>query len=235
MRNFTIFIILLFSCSAFQVAAKESVYSFSTAKKKLYKAVYPNNGDTFYCGCDWSKKKVDLQTCGLQSYFPKNQRMRSLRTEAEHIIPASWLLKVKGKSRQCVLDAKEKGERPRKYCQKNDKNYKQAHSDLVNLVPAVGQINADRSNKPFLDTVKNKSKSYGKCNIEISSRGIVPPNDKKGDIARIAAHMSNKYGVTYAKRQQTLFDKWAELDPVSQEEIQRNNQIIKTQGYGLKF
>ena len=235
MRNLTLIIMLLFSSSTLQVMAKESVFSFSTAKKKMYKTVYQNQGDTFYCGCDWSKKKVDLQSCGLQSYFPKKQRKRSLRTEAEHIIPASWLLKVNGKFRKCVTDAKAKGKSPRKYCQKYDKSYKQAHSDLVNLVPAVGQINADRSNKPFLDVVKNKSKSYGKCNIEISSRGIVPPKDKRGDIARIAEHMSNKYGVTYAKRQQALFDRWAKLDPVSQEEIQRNKKIIKIQGYGLNL
>ena len=47
--------------------------------------------------------------------------------------------------------------------------------------------------------------------------------------------MSNKYGVTYAKRQQVLFDKWAALDPISQEERDRNNRIIKIQGYGLNF
>lgn len=227
--------LLIASTSILPVMAKESVYSFSTAKKKLYKTVYQNQGQTFYCGCDWSKKKVDLGSCGLQSYFIKKQRKRSLRTEAEHIIPASWLLRVNGQDRQCVIDAKAKGKSPRKYCQKHDKSYKQAHSDLVNLVPAVGQINSDRSNKPFVDVVKGKTKHYGQCSIEISSRGIIPPSDKKGDIARIALHMQNKYGVKYSKRQQALFDSWMQQDQVSQEEIERNNKIIKTQGYGMNF
>jgi len=228
-------VLMIASTSTLPVMAKESVFSFSTAKKKLYKTVYQNQGETFYCGCDWSKKKVDLGSCGLQSYFPKKQRKRSLRTEAEHIIPASWLLRVNGQDRQCVSDAKAKGDSPRKYCQKHDKSYKQAHSDLVNLVPAVGQINADRSNKPFVNSVNTKSKSYGQCSTEISSRGIVPPNDRKGDIARIAQYMQSKYGVKYSKRQQALFDKWMQQDPVSEQEIKRDNKIIKTQGYGLDF
>lgn len=234
MKNLILILILLFSGS---VVAKESVYSFSTAKKKLYKTVYQNQGKTFYCGCDWSKKKVDLGSCRLESYFPKKQRKRSLRTEADHVIPASWLLRVNGRDRQCLIDAKSRGESPRKYCQKYDKSYKQAHSDLVNLFPVVGQINADRSNKPFVDRVKAtpKPNTYGQCNIKISSRGIVPPSDKKGDIARIAKYMQSKYGVKYHKRQQALFDKWDQQDPVSQEEIKRNNKIIKTQGYGLNL
>jgi len=71
--------------------------------------------------------------------------------------------------------------------------------------------------------------------IQTSSRGIVPPNDRKGDIARIAQYMQSKYGVKYSKRQQALFDKWMQQDPVSEQEIKRDNKIIKTQGYGLDF
>ena len=47
--------------------------------------------------------------------------------------------------------------------------------------------------------------------------------------------MQNKYGVKYSKRQQALFDSWIQQDPVSKEEIKRNNKIIKTQGYGLNL
>ena len=226
-------IALLLGGTTLQATAQESVFSFSTAKKKMYKTVYQNQGDTFYCGCSWAKKKVDLASCGLQSYFPKKQRKRSSRTEAEHIITASRLLKVNGKVRQCVIDAKELGEKPRAYCQKKDRNYKQAHNDLVNLVPAVGQVNADRSNKPFVDKVKYESKTYGQCNVEISSRGIIPPDDKRGDIARIAAYMSKKYGASFSKRQKDLFFLWSKLDPISQEEIDRDKRIVRAQGYGM--
>jgi deoxyribonuclease-1 len=213
----------------------EKVVTFTTAKNKLYSKVYRNSGETLYCGCDWSNRKTDLQSCGLQSYFPKKQRKRSSRTEAEHAIPASWLLKVNGKFRQCAIDSKKVKESAREYCKKHDIEYKQAHNDLVNLFPAVGQINADRSNKPFVETVKNKVKSYGKCDIQIGSRGIIPPPDRKGDIARVAFYMGDKYGVTYSKRQLDLFKAWDKSDPVSAKERALNKRIIQVQGYGLEL
>ena len=149
--NERIVIICLLALSLSAFANEPSVISFSSAKKKMYNQVYNNRGETIYCGCTWSNKKTDLESCGLQSYFPKKQKKRAARTEAEHIIPASWLLKINNKYRQCVTDAKALKKSPRKYCQKHDVSYKKAHNDIANLYPAVGQINADRSNKPFID------------------------------------------------------------------------------------
>jgi deoxyribonuclease-1 len=140
------------------VKRTKDVISFTTAKNKLYSKVFNNSGKTLYCGCDWSDRKTNLNSCNLQSYFPKKQRKRSLRTEAEHIIPASWMLKVNNKKRQCSIDSKGSKDSAREYCQKHSAEYKQAHNDLVNLYPAVGQINADRSNKPFVDITKLRLK-----------------------------------------------------------------------------
>jgi deoxyribonuclease-1 len=210
------------------------VVSFTTAKKKLYSKVFDNSGATLYCDCNWAAKKTDLSSCGLQSFFPKKQRNRSLRTEAEHIIPASWMLKVNKKTRQCAIDSKQVKDSARKYCQKHDVYYKKAHNDLVNLFPAVGQINADRSNKPFVDMAKTKVKNYGKCDIQIGSRGIVPPSSKKGDIARVAFYMSDKYGVTYSTRQLKLFNQWDKQDPISAQERAHNKRVIQVQGFGLQ-
>lgn len=214
-------------------ATPNKVISFNSAKTKLYSKVYNNSGETIYCGCDWKARKTDLNSCGLQSFFSKKQKKRSLRTEAEHIIPASWMLKVNNKPRQCAIDSKNVKDSARKYCQKHDLNYKQAHNDLVNLFPAVGQINADRSNKPFVNATKGKVKTYGKCDIEISSRGIIPPSDRKGDIARVAFYMTEKYGVTYSKRQLKLFNQWDKQDPISEQERAHNKRVIKIQGFGL--
>jgi len=203
----------------------DDVISFTTAKNKLYSKVFNNSGETLYCDCDWSNRKTNLNSCNLQSYFP--------RTEAEHVIPASWMLKVNNKKRQCAIDSKDSKDSAREYCQKYSAKYKQAHNDLVNLYPAVGQINADRSNKPFVDITKTKVSTYGKCDIQIGSRGIVPPKSKQGDIARIAFYMSEKYGVTYSKRQLTIFNKWDKEDPISPEERAHNKRVIQTQGFGL--
>jgi deoxyribonuclease-1 len=212
---------------------KSKVISFSTAKKHLYTKIYDNKGETFYCGCDWSKKKTDLNSCGLQSFFPKKQRKRAARTEAEHLLAASWLLRVNGKLRQCAVTAKKVGESARDYCQKHDDNYKQAHNDLVNLQPAVGQINADRSNKPFVAVATTKVKKYASCDVEIGSRGIVPPKHKQGDIARIAFYMHETYGLTYSVRQLSLFNQWDKEDPITKQEIEHNKRVVEVQGFGI--
>lgn len=214
-------------------AGGDKVVSFTTAKNKIYKKIYNNSGETVYCNCDWSNRKTDLSSCGLQSFFPKKQSKRAKRTEMEHIIPASWMLKVGYDYRQCAKDAKALGESSRDYCQKHDINYKQAHNDMVNLKPSVGQINADRSNKPYVDSISGNKKTYGQCPIEIGSRGMVPPANMKGDIARIAYYMSEKYGVTYSKRQMAVFAEWDKKDPVSQEEVDLNKKIFSIQGYGI--
>lgn len=226
-KKITLAFLLLTSFSA------QSVDGFGAAKKKMYKKVFNNSGETFYCGCDWSKKKVDLKSCGLGGYFPKKRLKRAKRTEAEHIIPASWMLKVNKKFRLCTIDAKALKKNKRDYCRKHDIGYKKAHNDLANLIPAVGQINADRSNKPYLDKVKVVKEGYGKCTAVSGKRGFVPPDQVKGDIARVAFYMSKTYGVVYSKRQSDLFSKWNALDPVSDNEKAHHKKIIQVQGYGL--
>jgi len=217
----------------FQTSHAASISSsFSKAKKKLYKQVYGNQGFTSYTNCAWSKKKVDLSSCGLENSFPKKYMKRAKRIEAEHIIPASWMYKKNGKFRQCYLDAKAKETSPRKYCQKHDHEYRNAHNDLMNLRPVIGQINGERSNKPFSETLSGKKqKTYvgdGKT-VMISSRVIVPDSNIRGDIARIAFYMQRQYGVTYSKRQLSLFKKWDKDDPISQKEMFLNQEIRKVQ------
>ncbi len=224
--TFIIFLLLI----SFSVQA---VGSFTQAKKKLYKRVFDNQGTTLYCGCLWQNKQVDLSSCGLHSYFPKKHLKRARRTEAEHIIPASWLLKVNKKYRQCAIDSKAHKDSKRYYCRKHDDDYKKAHNDLVNLMPAVGQINADRSNKPFVDYVTTEKNGYGKCTAVSGTRGFTPPDSIKGDIARVAFYMSKTYGVVYSKRQHELFIKWDVFDPVTVDEVKHHQRVMQVQGYGI--
>ena len=75
--------------------------SFSGAKKKMYKQVYKDHEITFYCGCEYANKKPDLQSCDYDS-SQRSQASRAKRTEAEHIVPASWF----GQGRACWRGAK---------------------------------------------------------------------------------------------------------------------------------
>lgn len=208
--------------------------SFSKAKKVMYSKVYSNQGLTFYANCERSKKKVDLASCNLQNSFSIKELKRAKRTEAEHIIPASWLYRKNGQYRRCYLEAKAKNISARKYCQKNDQEYRNAHNDLVNLRPAVGAINAARSNKPFAEKLSGKRESTYRGNgkaIIISSRVVIPDSSIRGDIARVALYMQLTYGATYSKRQLNIFFKWDKEDPVSEEEkrlARKINQLQKT-------
>ena len=45
--------------------------------------------------------------------------------------------------------------------------------------------------------------------------------------------MSEKYGVSYSKRQLELFKQWDQQDPISEQERAHNKRIIQVQGFGL--
>lgn len=224
---------LFLYCMVISISVQADIAtSFSKAKKNLYHKVYNNSGLTFYANCSWSKKKVDLESCNLQDSFPKKYLKRALRTEAEHVIPSSWMYRKNGEWRQCYVEAKTKGVNKRKYCQKTDMDYRNAHNDLMNLVPAVGQLNGLRSNKPFAEKVSGKKEQTfngaGKVFV-VTSRVAIPDVSIRGDIARIAFYMEDTYGVTYSKRQLALFMKWDKEDPLSPEERKRNQLINKIQ------
>lgn len=225
-------------------AQAQGMSSFSKSKKVLYSKIYPGSGKTIYTNCHWykthgNKKIIDLESCGLQNAFPKRQMKRAKRVEAEHVIPASWGYKNNGFWRSCAIDKnRPRGVSRRKYCQDVDPGFKKLHNDLIGLFPSVGQINADRSNKPY-SSVKNGSKPHtfrgnGK-EITITSRVAVPPKEMRGDIARIAFFYQKEYGVTMNQRQKSDYLAWDKADPISSEEIARNNRIKKAQGWGNYF
>lgn len=208
--------------------------NFGTSKREMYQEVYNNSGSTIYCGCEWNNKHVDLSSCNLQNEFTNKESIRSERTEAEHIIPASWMLKIGDHNRDCVADSENSKYSAREYCQLHDKNYNKAHNDLVNLFPAVGQINADRSNKFYIEESDDYNiDDYNSCKSVNTEDGFIPRPSIRGDIARVAFYMRDKYFVQYTPEEEALFHKWDYQDPISQEEIQRNNRIIEIQGYGL--
>jgi len=50
----------------------------------------------------------------------------------------------------------------------------------------------------------------------------VPDISIRGDIARVAFYMRDTYGVTYSKRQASLFNEWDKQDAVSEDEVLLN-------------
>jgi deoxyribonuclease-1 len=84
------FIVIVFFITTVLLPATETFaqnttnQSFSKAKKLAAK-VYAGHQTTFYCGCAYTGKKVDLASCG---YKVKKSAKRAKRLEWEHVVPA---------------------------------------------------------------------------------------------------------------------------------------------------
>lgn len=126
------------------------------------------------------------------------------------------------------------------------------YTDLFHLYPTDGYVNGRRSNYPFGETDSPTYTSNGGFSkLGPSStpgyNGIVfePADEYKGDFARTYFYMATCYENQIAKWSSpmlagnaypaytdwavTMLLRWAEEDPVSQKEIDRNNEVYKLQ------
>ena len=102
----------------------------------------------------------------------------------------------------------------RKCCRKVDDVFRAMEGDLHNLVPAVGELNSDRSNFSF-GMVAGEPRKYGSCDFEVDfkHRTVEPMAEVQGNIARVYFYMSKKYDLRMSKKQQKLFQVWNKQDP----------------------
>jgi len=198
--------------------------SFSSAKKILDRRIYTRaDRVTFYCGCTYAlapnpnkpdRKRLtpDAGSCGLQ---PRKNADRAGRIEWEHVVPA-WEF---GHQLQCWQQG------GRKACRKDPK-FRRMEADLMNLVPAVGELNGDRSNFRY-GMVAGEPRKYGTCDFEVDFKQRVaePPEQVRGDIARIYFYMADRYGLKIGRRQRQLFEAWDRMDPVDAAERARRVRI----------
>ena len=123
----------------------------------------------------------------------------------------------------------------RKAC-KNDESFNEMESDMHNLVPTIGELNADRANYRFAAD-KPKVGQYGKCEFEVDfeSKRAYVRDEIKGDIARIYFYMSDKYNVNLSSQELKMFEVWNKLDPVDEWEKIKNQRVYKLQGNRNKY
>ena len=104
-------------------------------------------------------------------------------------------------------------------------------ADLYNLQPAIGEVNADRSNYSMAE-LPGEEREYGACDVEIRERKIEPKPSIRGNIARTYLYMDKAYpsrGIIGAKRRK-LCEAWAKADPIDAWERKRVQRIEKIQG-----
>lgn len=197
---------------------RDNVTNFRKAKKRLY-FIHANLNleKTFYCDCEYSEKKPDLNSCGV---VPRKQERRANRIEAEHIMPISLL----GHTLDCWNDG------GRKNCGRVNDFFKKAEADIHNLTPTVGEINGDRSNYPPVESIAGEIREYGICDVEIENKQFEPPPHRRGDIARAYLYMWKVYDAPLTNDDITMFEKWHLEDPPTDEEIQIHQAKAEVQG-----
>lgn len=202
--------------------ATSETFSFGRSKRLLATKVYPSYQKAFYSQCDYQIKEKKLipmpKTCGFT--YRKNKN-RAQRIEWEHIVPA-WEF---GHQLRCW----QKG--GRMTCRQTNTKFRQMEADMHNLVPAIGEINADRSNFKY-SMIEGEVHLYGKVNMEIdfSNRKAEPSETVFGDIARTYFYMRDRYGLSISHSQEKLFIAWNNLDPVSSWEKKKNLMVKALQG-----
>lgn len=223
MKFLTLF--LTFSLLNISYAKPES---FRKSKKILSKIYKELDSKTFYCDCEYKGKKVNKKSCGYKGKLKKNGteyfKKRSEKIEWEHVFPVS---KAIGAFPECVIKGKKLS---RKKCLKVSKGFRKLEADLHNLVPAVGSLNAFRSNLSYSGMPVSK-KEWGQCVFQKEGRKISIKDDIKGDIARIYFYLNMKYpqvGVISNKNKK-LFQAWDKLDKVSEKECKLNKLKTKYQ------
>jgi len=187
---------------------------------------------TLYCGCQYTARKaVQAQSCGF--HFRKNKK-RAGRIEWEHIVPASRFGKTFPAWTQghasCVTRGGKKF-KGRKCAPKAHKLFKLMEADLWNLVPAVGEVNGDRSNKP-MRIIPGEARLYGSCDAEVARGAFEPTEGVRGDIARTYLYMDWAYPgrVNLTPPERAMFERWSAADPISAWECTRAKRIQAKQG-----
>lgn len=204
------------------LGARNSDFSFSRSKYTLAKEVYNDYKEAFYSACRFRKYDNKLvrvkSSCGFK--YRKNEK-RAARIEWEHIVPA-WVF---GHQLQCWQDG------GRAKCRDSNKQFRQMEADMHNLVPAIGEINGDRSNFGF-GMIDGEARPYGKpinMEVDFSNRRAEPREEVWGDIARTYFYMRDKYGFRLSSEDEKLYAAWNNGDPVDAWEKKRNERISKLQ------
>ena len=203
--------------------------SFNKAKKMLERQVYMDHRQTIYCGAAFDEsKRIELP----QGFVTEKHQKRALKVEWEHAVPAENFGRIFEAWRegdpQCVSKGKPfKGHR---CAEKVDMEYRYMQADMYNLFPAIGAVNAARSNKQYSELPGSPS-AFGSCEARIDGNRFEPPARAKGQVARAALYMADSYPKYRLSRQQRqLFEAWDRKFPVDRWECTRTRRIEQLQG-----
>ena len=216
----------------------KGLLSYELAKDELLK-IHEKNSKTFYCDCDFANQKPDHSSCG---YIPNKDSERAYKIEWEHIVPRSKLLGDTSSwydgHKKCV-DSKGEKYHGWKCSRKTDEDFRLMESDMYNIVPVIGEVNAKRRNYNFGE-VEGEPRDFGGCDFEVEEQIIrrkkvmiaEPAKKIRGDIARVYLYMTYVYGSKFQMwiDEKQLMRGWDNQDPSVGWEFSRARLIELIQG-----
>ena len=208
--------------------------SFARAKKMLSQ-VYEDHRITLYCGAEYDAQ--GNVTLPEDFTTPKHEK-RAAKIEWEHVVPAENFGRAfeewREGSPECV-DNKGKAFKGRKCAEKVNPEYRHMQADMYNLYPAIGAVNAMRSNFNF-QMLPGEESSFGRCEMKIADRKAEPPARARGQIARTYFYMQDAYPrYKMSRQQEQLMGAWDKMYPVDQWECTRAKRIEAVQGNENRF
>lgn len=107
-------------------------------------------------------------------------------------------------------------------------------SDLHHLFPSDSKVNGVRGNYWFGEVTREKGKLPCSASHFGDGDGVSnifePPDDHKGLVARALFYFSLRYDLAIPANQEVTLKKWHNENPVTDEELSRNDEIYKVQG-----
>ncbi len=214
--------------------------SFSHAKKLLENHVYYDHRVTIYCGAEFNAEKMIALPVGFDT---SKYASRAQRVEWEHIVPAENFGRTFPEWRDGHPDCRNyngSSFRGRKCAEKSNQEYRYMQSDMYNLYPAIGSVNAARSNYNFTQFQEDTKSSFGTCLMKIQDKKAEPPARARGPIARTYLYFETTYPrYKMSDSQRKLMQAWNKIYPVTEwecvracriEHLQKNeNTIVKEQ------
>nr|DAF07313.1 MAG TPA: DNA-specific endonuclease I [Caudoviricetes sp.] len=204
--------------------------SFSQAKRMLERQVYHDHRVTIYCSAEFNAQKRVTLPAGFTT--PAHEK-RATKIEWEHAVPAENFGRAFPEWRDGHPECVNRNGKPfkgRRCAEKVNMEYRHMQADMYNLFPAIGAVNAVRSNKQY-SALPSSASAFGSCPAKVDGNRFEPPDRAKGQVARAALYMADSYPkYRLSRQQQQLFEVWDKMFPVDAWECTRAKRIEKLQG-----
>lgn len=133
-------------------------------------------------------------------------------------------------SPRCI-DNRGRAFKGRKCAEKENVMFRYMQSDMYNLYPSIGAVNAERGNKNFEVLPSSVRNTFGSCAMKISGNKAEPPQASRGVIARTYKYMAYSYPEYFrmSSSQARLMEAWDKAYPVQKWECERAKRIRQIQ------